>query len=72
VTYKADFVCYEEVVVELKALEKLSGKEKAQIINYLKATKLQRGLFLNFGQVRLEYERFVLSASVAEDVGQGL
>jgi len=72
VTYKADFVCYEEVVVELKALEKLSGKEKAQIINYLKATKLQRGLLLNFGQVRLEYERFVLSASVAEDVGQGL
>lgn len=62
VKYKADFVCYDEVIVELKALEKLSGKEKAQIINYLKAAKLQRGLLLNFGSVRLEYERFVLSA----------
>ena len=57
--YQADFVCYNEVIVELKALKNLSGTEEAQIINYLKATKLQRGLLVNFGSHSLEYKRFV-------------
>jgi GxxExxY protein len=52
VKYKPDFICYDAVVVELKALDKLSGKEKAQMINYLKATALERGLLLNFGIMR--------------------
>jgi GxxExxY protein len=62
VKYKPDFICYDSVIVELKALDKLSGKEKAQVINYLKATGIERGLLLNFGTIRLEYERVILTA----------
>ena len=45
--YKPDFVCYEEVVVELKALGRLSSSEESQVINYLKVTGLHTGLLLN-------------------------
>ena len=59
--YRADFVCFDSVVVELKALTKLGGAEEAQIINYLKTTKSEVGLLLNFGTESLEYKRFVNS-----------
>ena len=59
--YRADFVCFDSVVVELKALTKLGGAEEAQIINYLKTTKSEVGLLLNFGAESLEYKRFVNS-----------
>ncbi|MBI4745004.1 MAG: GxxExxY protein [Deltaproteobacteria bacterium] len=59
--YKADFLCYECIVVELKALNQLSGKEESQIINYLKATGLETGLLLNFGAKSLESKRFVFA-----------
>ena len=59
--YRADFVCFDLVLVEIKALEQLSGIEKAQVVNYLKATGLPRALLLNFGAKRLDYQRLILS-----------
>src|SRR5215472_17324473 len=43
-TYKADFVCFSSVIVELKALGRLSGTDQSQVLNYLKATGLEVGL----------------------------
>jgi GxxExxY protein len=57
--YVADLCCYEKIIVELKALDKLSGKEEAQLLNYLKATGLRVGLLINFGsRGKLEWKRF--------------
>jgi GxxExxY protein len=60
-SYRADFVCYENVLVELKALHATTGVEEAQLLNYLKATRIERGLLLNFGRPSLEFKRFVFS-----------
>jgi GxxExxY protein len=57
--YQPDFICFNEVIIEIKALEQLSGIEESQIINYLKASKLKVGLLINFGSKSLEYKRFV-------------
>lgn len=59
--YVPDFVCHDEVVVELKAISDLSNEQYAQLLNYLKASKLQTGLLVNFGHYpKLEYKRMVL------------
>jgi GxxExxY protein len=59
--YIADFVCYEQIIVELKALDHLAGRDVAQLLNYLKATGLRVGLLFNFGsQSKLEWKRLVL------------
>ncbi len=58
-SYRADFICFEDIIAELKAVNALSGQEEAQLINYLKATGLKTGLLLNFGAESLEYKRFV-------------
>jgi GxxExxY protein len=60
-SYKADFICYERVLVETKALGRLTGIEEAQVINYLKATGLDRALLINFGAERLEYKRLIFT-----------
>jgi GxxExxY protein len=65
-SYRADFLCYGEVIVELKALARLCGIEEAQLINYLKATALEVGLLVNFGAPSLEYKRFVFSRNRRE------
>ena len=58
--YRADFVCFNEVIVELRALSALTSIEQSQLINNLKATGLRRGLLLNFGASRLECKRMVV------------
>ncbi len=63
-TYCADFICFDSVVIELKALAHMSGTEEAQVINYLKATGYEVGLLLNFGGRSLQHRRLVLSKSV--------
>jgi GxxExxY protein len=58
--YEADVICYGQIIVELKALERLSGREEAQLLNYLKATGLRVGLLINFGSLgKLEWKRMV-------------
>lgn len=58
--YRTDFLCYGEIIVELKALPKTGNIEQAQVINYLKASGLKRALLLNFGAPSLERKRFVV------------
>jgi len=58
-TYRADFICFENVIVEIKALGQITGVERAQLINYLRATGFRVGLILNFGAESLQYERVV-------------
>jgi GxxExxY protein len=58
--YKADFICYDKVLVEVKAMRNLTAVELAQVLNYLKASELHRALLLNFGSPALEYRRFAL------------
>ena len=59
--YVADFICYGQIIVELKALEGLCGRDVGQLLNYLKATAFNLGLLINFGSpVRLEWHRYVI------------
>lgn len=57
--YRPDFICFDEVVVEIKALSKMSGAEDGQIINQLRASRLHKALLINFGQPKLDYKRMV-------------
>jgi GxxExxY protein len=60
-TYEPDFICFEKIVGEIKAVTQLTDEHRAQLMNYLKATGLQVGLLVNFGHYpKVEYERFVL------------
>jgi len=61
--FKPDFICYDKIIVEIKALDRLSSREEAQLLNYLKATGLPLGLLINFGAERdLEWKRMVLTS----------
>jgi GxxExxY protein len=57
--YKPDFICFNSHIVEIKAETCLTKVDEAQVINTLKATRLQIGLLINFGQPSLKYQRFV-------------
>jgi len=57
--YIADFVCFDRIIVEIKAIKKITEVEEAQIINYLRASKLPVGLIINFGGTKMEWKRYV-------------
>ncbi len=60
-TYKPDFLCYNKIIVEIKAASKITDEHRSQILNYLHSTGFKLGLLVNFGHhPKLEYERFVL------------
>jgi GxxExxY protein len=58
--YEADFLCYDKIVVELKAVSALTTEHESQLLNYLKATKMKIGLLINFGAKSLEFKRMVM------------
>ncbi len=58
--YEADFICFNEIIVEIKAVKCLTDEHRAQVINYLKATGMQLGLLVNFGHYpKIEHERYI-------------
>ena len=56
-TFKADFVCYSKIILELKAVKEFADEHHAQIYNYLRASGLDLGLLINFGGASIEFER---------------
>ncbi|HEX2993241.1 MAG TPA: GxxExxY protein [Anaerolineales bacterium] len=61
--FRPDFICYDKIIVEIKALDRLTSREEAQLLNYLKATHMPLGLLINFGAERdLEWKRMVLTS----------
>jgi GxxExxY protein len=61
--YVADFLCHDRIVVEIKAIKAITGVEEAQLLNYLKATRLPLGLLINFGTPKLEWKRYANTRS---------
>ena len=58
--YVPDLCCYDQIIVELKAVAELTNDHRAQVLNYLKATGLKLGLLINFGNPKgLQFERLV-------------
>lgn len=57
--YRADFICFSDIIVEFKAISALTGVDEAQVLNYLKATGHHRGLLINFGAPSLQNKRLV-------------
>jgi GxxExxY protein len=57
--YYADFICHDEIILEIKAINELNNVHISQVLNYLKATNKKLGLLVNFGAKSLEYKRIV-------------
>lgn len=60
ITFRVDLMCFGRLLVELKAQPGIGRPELAQVLNYLKASRLQRALLINFGAPRLQYRRVIL------------
>lgn len=58
-SYRADFICNETIIVELKAIKQITSIEEAQVINYLKVSRLHKALIINFGAQSLEFRRYI-------------
>ena len=61
--YRVDFICFDKVLVEIKALPATGPIEQAQVINYLRAANRQRALLINFGTTSLQHKRLVWGLS---------
>ena len=62
--YVPDFVCYDRIILEIKALSQLTDEHNSQLLNYLHATDMELGLLVNFGHYpKLEYKRVVLTGN---------
>lgn len=60
-TYRADFICFEKIILEIKAIKDIGDEHRAQVFNYLKATNFRLGLLVNFGHYpKATIERIVL------------
>ena len=57
--YRADFVCYDKIIVELKTVDEILGIHRAQVVNYLKATKMKLGILVNFHDDVIYPERII-------------
>lgn len=63
--YIADLICYNKIIVEIKAMDKLALRDEGQLINYLKATGLKVGVLINFGHYpSLEWKRLVFTKNL--------
>ena len=61
-TYKADFVCFEDIIVELKAVSELLSEHRAQLFNYMRITNTRFGILINFGETqRLHAEKYMFN-----------
>jgi GxxExxY protein len=69
ITFRVDLLCYDEIIVEIKALKMITGAERAQAINYTRAARKRRALLLNFGTPVLGIERF-FNPDLSEAVGE--
>ena len=59
--YVADFVCFDQIIVELKMVPRLTNIEVAQLLNYLKITKMRVGILANYGaRPKLEWKKYVM------------
>ena len=66
-TYVADFLAYDKIIIEIKAIKRITPIEEAQLLNYLRATRLELGLLINFGNPhKLEWSRKVLSRNLEQ------
>ena len=63
--YMTDFVCFDKIIVELKALSSLTNDHQAQLLNYLTASRLKLGLLINFGKSSLEHKRIINEKSAS-------
>jgi len=68
-TFSPDFICYDKIIVEIKAVSELIDEHRAQLLNYLSATSCKLGLLVNFGHYpRLEYERLLPRSHESADL----
>jgi GxxExxY protein len=68
-TFTPDFICYNKIILEIKAVSALVNEHRAQLLNYLNATGCELGLLVNFGHYPgLEYERLVTRQQESDDV----